>query len=277
MFAKYIRIDFQTHYGHHYYCPVSLLRVHGNSETDMWNKEQEQGELDSSTTQEGSQINDEPNDDALLEPSAESTEKDLNLLKEIQNSEHLGNLKVEDKLQPKKEQCNINNQDKICLVKTKNIFEYEICSRDDPLDSKIFQGSSLMIHPGMCHIDQCPIIITEPDLWSDNYDDIIVPYDELPKKDNDMKGKPSQVQPKQINNNGKINLSGGPNQSTYMLLFKRIHTLEGNTKREQNKLLKDVFGKVDTHSKKINSIIDDLSGTVENLVRITERLFLNFQ
>src|SRR3954447_8030014 len=124
MFAKYIRIDFQTHYGHNYYCPVSLLRVHGNSETDMWNKEQEQGELDSSSSQEEGQISDEPNDDALQEPSTESTEKDLNLLKEIQNSEYLGNLKVEDKLQSKQahvEQCNINNPDKVCLVKTKNI------------------------------------------------------------------------------------------------------------------------------------------------------------
>lgn len=272
MFAKYIRIDFQTHYGNHYYCPVSLLRVHGNSETDMWNKEQEQGELDSSTSHEEGQISDEPNDDILQEPSTESTEKDLSLLKEI---EYLGNLKVEDKLQPKQahvEQCNINNPDKISLVKTKNIFEYEVCPRDDSLDFKMFQGNSLIIHPGVCYIDQCPIIVTELDLLSDNYNDIVVPYEELPKKDNDMKEKPSQVQPKQ-NNNGKINLPvGGPNQSTYMLLFKRIHTLEVNTKREQNKLLKEV-GKIDTHSKKMNSIMDDLTGTVENLKKQYEQLF----
>ncbi len=42
IWAKYIRIDFLTHYGHEYYCPISLLRVHGTRMLDSW-KDSENG------------------------------------------------------------------------------------------------------------------------------------------------------------------------------------------------------------------------------------------
>ena len=196
--------------------------------------------------------------------STDSTEKDLNLLKEIQTIPYLGNLK-DDQIYI--EQSSVNNQNMAYIVKAKSIFDYGVCPRDDSLNSKVFQDNSLMVYPGICHIDQCPIVITDSDLSSDNYNEIIIPNSEQPKKDNVVKEKSSQAQPKQ--NNGKVNLPiGGPNQSTYMLLFKRIHTLELNTKREQTNILKEVSEKVDLHSKKINSVIEQLNGTVENLVRM---------
>ncbi|KAI3398245.1 hypothetical protein diail_9583, partial [Diaporthe ilicicola] len=36
IWAKYIRIEFLSHYGNEYYCPVSLLRVHGTRMLDSW-------------------------------------------------------------------------------------------------------------------------------------------------------------------------------------------------------------------------------------------------
>jgi hypothetical protein len=36
IWAKYIRVDFLTHYGNEYYCPVSLLRVHGTRMLESW-------------------------------------------------------------------------------------------------------------------------------------------------------------------------------------------------------------------------------------------------
>ncbi|PFH54020.1 hypothetical protein AMATHDRAFT_805 [Amanita thiersii Skay4041] len=35
-FYRYIRIDFHTHYGNEYYCPVSLLRVYGLTHLEEW-------------------------------------------------------------------------------------------------------------------------------------------------------------------------------------------------------------------------------------------------
>ncbi|POR38448.1 Uncharacterized protein SLP1 [Tolypocladium paradoxum] len=42
IWAKYVRIEFLTHYGNEYYCPVSLLRVHGSRMLDSW-KDSETG------------------------------------------------------------------------------------------------------------------------------------------------------------------------------------------------------------------------------------------
>lgn len=45
IYTKYIRIEFLSHYGNEYYCPVSLLRVHGTRMIDSW-KEPEGGRDD---------------------------------------------------------------------------------------------------------------------------------------------------------------------------------------------------------------------------------------
>ncbi|KAL7955428.1 UNC-like C-terminal domain-containing protein [Trichoderma compactum] len=45
IWAKYIRLEFLTHYGNEYYCPVSLLRVHGSRMLDSW-KDSETGRED---------------------------------------------------------------------------------------------------------------------------------------------------------------------------------------------------------------------------------------
>ncbi|RCI10876.1 hypothetical protein L249_5409 [Ophiocordyceps polyrhachis-furcata BCC 54312] len=42
IWAKYIRLEFLSHYGNEYYCPVSLLRVHGSRMLDSW-KDSETG------------------------------------------------------------------------------------------------------------------------------------------------------------------------------------------------------------------------------------------
>lgn len=42
IWAKYVRVDFLTYYGNEYYCPVSLLRVHGTRMLESW-KETEGG------------------------------------------------------------------------------------------------------------------------------------------------------------------------------------------------------------------------------------------
>ncbi|QYS99313.1 SUN domain-containing protein [Trichoderma simmonsii] len=47
IWAKYIRLEFITHYGNEYYCPVSLLRVHGSRMLDSW-KDSETGREDDS-------------------------------------------------------------------------------------------------------------------------------------------------------------------------------------------------------------------------------------
>lgn len=58
IWAKYIRIEFLSHYGKEYYCPVSLLRVHGTRMLDTW-KDVENAAPD-----------DEEADDSVYDPEA---------------------------------------------------------------------------------------------------------------------------------------------------------------------------------------------------------------
>ena len=43
-FFRYMRIDFQEHYGQEYYCPLSLLRVYGLTQLDDFKKEEEESQ-----------------------------------------------------------------------------------------------------------------------------------------------------------------------------------------------------------------------------------------
>lgn len=49
IWTKYIRVEFLSHYGNEYYCPLSLLRVHGTRMLDSW-KESEGGHDDDEET-----------------------------------------------------------------------------------------------------------------------------------------------------------------------------------------------------------------------------------
>lgn len=46
IWARYLRIEFLTHYGNEYYCPMSLLRVHGTTMIEQFRREEEQARGD---------------------------------------------------------------------------------------------------------------------------------------------------------------------------------------------------------------------------------------
>lgn len=58
IWAKYLRVEILTHYGNEYYCPVSLLRVHGTRMLDSWKEADPaylEGEEDSKTAPESAE------------------------------------------------------------------------------------------------------------------------------------------------------------------------------------------------------------------------------
>ena len=46
IWARYLRIEFLSHYGNEYYCPLSLLRVHGTRMLESWKETEASGEDD---------------------------------------------------------------------------------------------------------------------------------------------------------------------------------------------------------------------------------------
>ncbi|KAL9601730.1 MAG: hypothetical protein Q9219_002341 [cf. Caloplaca sp. 3 TL-2023] len=59
IWARYLRIEFLTHYGHEYYCPVSLLRVHGTTMMEEFNYELKISKGDDEADDEG-QVEENP-------------------------------------------------------------------------------------------------------------------------------------------------------------------------------------------------------------------------
>ncbi|KAK2023837.1 hypothetical protein LX32DRAFT_644174 [Colletotrichum zoysiae] len=55
IWAKYVRIEFLTHYGNEFYCPVSLLRVHGTRMLESW-KDQERPAEDEDVDEPAAEI-----------------------------------------------------------------------------------------------------------------------------------------------------------------------------------------------------------------------------
>jgi hypothetical protein len=68
IWAKYVRIEFLTHYGNEYYCPLSLLRIHGSRMLDSWK--------DSETGRE---------DEVRMEDEDEDEDEDHNGVKEVED------------------------------------------------------------------------------------------------------------------------------------------------------------------------------------------------
>jgi hypothetical protein len=63
IWAKYVRIEFLTHYGNEYYCPVSLIRVHGSRMLDKWKDSETASDEDAVSELDGSE---EPTDPPTL-------------------------------------------------------------------------------------------------------------------------------------------------------------------------------------------------------------------
>ncbi|KAJ5742980.1 hypothetical protein N7533_010082 [Penicillium manginii] len=46
IWARYLRIEFLTHYGHEFYCPVSLVRIHGTTMMEEYKHDESHGQTD---------------------------------------------------------------------------------------------------------------------------------------------------------------------------------------------------------------------------------------
>ncbi|KAJ5304105.1 transcriptional regulator family: Fungal Specific TF [Penicillium atrosanguineum] len=61
IWARYLRIEFLTHYGHEFFCPVSLIRVHGTTMMEEY-KHDESGRVDDEEVVDPVQIGELPGD-----------------------------------------------------------------------------------------------------------------------------------------------------------------------------------------------------------------------
>ena len=74
IWTRYVRIEFLTHYGNEYYCPVSLLRVHGTTMMEEFRSEDESGRADDDVEEDELQPDHRISSDRIASgPSASET------------------------------------------------------------------------------------------------------------------------------------------------------------------------------------------------------------
>lgn len=187
MFAKYLRIDFLTHYGHQHYCPVSLLRVHGSNEYERWKSEQEEieNQLKESQSQEIESLSKSPhdidvdgnnsNDDNSSLLTSITPEINANdVVKELPRQhpgliENPSNLRVKDETNIEKNFVPLTSVDVCPVNDIHRLFQYKSCYITLPLIEQHFQPNNIysdesLLFPGECLIDMCPLFVTESDL-----------------------------------------------------------------------------------------------------------------
>ena len=84
IWARYLRVEFLTHFGNEYYCPVSLLRVHGTTMMEEFNhdvkgsRNDDDSDSEAGDVEEGQPVDSVPSDvvtaDALKEKGQETSE-----------------------------------------------------------------------------------------------------------------------------------------------------------------------------------------------------------
>jgi hypothetical protein len=87
IWARYIRIEFLSHYGNEYYCPLSLIRVHGTRMLESWKETEAIGDEDESEDNDGQRVDEQIIPDAVA-IAVQEEEKLITELREAQVATH---------------------------------------------------------------------------------------------------------------------------------------------------------------------------------------------
>ncbi|KAL8772652.1 MAG: hypothetical protein Q9209_002313 [Squamulea sp. 1 TL-2023] len=164
IWARYLRIEFLTHYGHEYYCPVSLLRVHGTTMMEEFNhelknskgEEDVEGEVvDEQVPQEAHSIRGIVTAEALKQKTIMPAHQSASInVSPADPSAASISIKVENqtRVQPKQDYKAVSSVDNSPSAQLKAVFllagnQKQTCRSDETPaeDSKLFPAASLSI------------------------------------------------------------------------------------------------------------------------------------
>lgn len=131
IYTKYIRVEFLTHYGNEYYCPVSLLRVHGTRMLDTWKEQDHHDDEPEAIDPPPEPVAESNQTEATLEPPASITT-------EVETASHTPYV-AEVGLSPWQPALCFNFTEDICFVRSPTTGEptpVESDGKDKPLTGK---------------------------------------------------------------------------------------------------------------------------------------------
>lgn len=244
IWAKFIKIEFLTHYGNEFYCPISSVQVHGTTMIEQFkednpdNEEKPDSEL-ISTTEE---VNAKPNS---LDSYQESLPHDLPN-DTLANSEN----GISD-LVPEFDVYLANEKFKACL-------DFQLLEPEVNCTSKYLK------------LDQ--FLIDYEKTRHENFDQCLVGQE--------MEGVTSEEQSKVVETQPHTpSPKVQPQDSIYKNIVKRLSLLESNTTlsllyiEEQSRLLSDAFTSLESQQAvKFQNILSQLNSTIQSQMDIFQKL-----
>jgi hypothetical protein len=165
IWARYLRIEFLSHYGNEYYCPLSLVRVHGTRMLESWKETEAIGDEDDSedNDEQGTEEHFVPDAVALVVQEEEKLNAEL---KQAQAQATLHNLtKLSESTTPEQAEATLNSSFLEDFGSYTNASLDEMTNpwirQDNLFDifNQLYASSQASI---ICHIADAPTTLPDP-------------------------------------------------------------------------------------------------------------------
>jgi Sad1 / UNC-like C-terminal len=264
IWARYVRIEFLSHYGTEFYCPLTLLRIHGTTMMEEY-KNQENAK------------NDDYRHDHTVASSQEQEEANLSIedIKfhstqniSVSNTESSSSISLNES----QSASQTVQSDQQLSAPTVEEVVLNTTSTNSTLPSIVPDTTSMPLQSSQVTVSNKTsnnnISTTTPDLSPgiSNPHEVAIMPQETESATESLK---ASTAPTEKTESASSSVSPTTQESVYKTITKRLSLLEANATlslryiEEQSQILRDVFSKMERrHSQKVDSFIAELNSTL---------------
>jgi hypothetical protein len=260
IWAKYVKIEIIEHYGNEFYCPLTVVRVHGRTMMQEYKQEENLRNVEKEKSAEQLEARNEGNN-----PNEDNSLKEPQGIKLEQRSSS-STAKVPQSEECKKTSCEEDEAISVDGIQIKsNDFNLDLVSSMTPID-EVTECTlpSLKFDELFKKNKQC-------ELWS---------HPEL-KSELEESESFSSISSQQL---GSPPQNPGTQESIYKNIMKRLSLLESNATlsvlyiEEQSKLLSNAFTNLEKrHANNLNKLISTFNDTVNDQIQSLSSLYHTLQ
>lgn len=244
IWAKFIKIEFLTHYGNEFYCPISSVQVHGTTMIEQF-KEENPDNKDKSDSDTLLPIDESNNEAQIVNP-----EKEFPIRSPVTEANHSAENGISD-LVPEFDVYLAKEKFKACL-------DFKLLEPEVNCTSKYLK------------LDQ--FLVDYEKTQHENFDQCLV------EQETEVPGAEEQQRIIETHSH-TISSKVQPQDSIYKNIVKRLSLLESNTTlsllyiEEQSRLLSEAFTNLESQqSIKFQNILSQLNSTIQSQMDIFQKL-----
>src|SRR5271170_1030499 len=261
IWARYVRIEFISHYGSEFYCPLTLLRIHGTTMMEEY-KNQENGKLEEVLQDSSNSISlSEATGSVPIETVYDSSNRDPSM-PTLESFRLVDNLSSNDAQGVPKVRINHTDSDSTPLILDVSTSSEHTTNLSGNSLTELPSNTSQLNISGETQSrstdDESPTTASPSAIISNSKSSELV-------QDNISN---VSVAASEKSETASMSVSPTTQESVYKTITKRLSLLEANATlslryiEEQSQLLRDVFNKMERrHSAKIDAVLYELNAT----------------